>query len=138
MDTEYFFHFALSLSLSLFTLPYSSLCFSSTRRGATCKTLCTLVDAKRVSQFSLETHKEKSGKKRKREKPLSKDEGRPRGAGGRVTLRSIEQGNTIKVVRACPWKRGGTRILFFIRPDAFSLSLPRTATRTRARARARG
>lgn len=73
------------------------------------------------------TKKKTGGKKRKRKNPLSKDArgGRGEGREGYVTFDRTRKHN--KSSEGCPWKRGGTRILFFIRPDAFSVSLPRAS-----------
>lgn len=128
MDTQYIS--SSRVAFSLFLSLYLSLCLaSSTRKGATCKTY----PRGREACFTILSGwrggaQRKRRKKRKRKNPLSKDEGRQekRGEGreGYVTFDRTRKHN--KSSEGCPWKRGGTRILFFIRPDAFSVSLPRT------------
>lgn len=80
-------------------------------------------------------HKENSGeKKKKEEKPdISKDEGQARirqgGEGGRVTLRSIEQGNTIKVVRSPEAWRDANPVFHSSSPSLSFLRFRETSTR---------
>lgn len=90
----------------------------------------TPVDAKRVSQFFLdgaEDERRKRQEKKEEEKPAIKGRrAAERGGkgGGRVYVTFDRTRKHNKSSEG--WKRGGTRILFFIRSDAVSVSLLRT------------
>lgn len=133
-DIAYFFfpHRALS---SLFS-PRSLFAY------ATCKTYPRNASRRRVPYNTLSmAHKENSGKKKKEEKPdISKNEGQARirqgrgrgregGGEGRVTLRSIEQGNTIKVVRSPEAWRDANPVFHSSSPSLFFLRFRETSTR---------
>lgn len=85
------------LSATCRTYPLNA--FATPQRAFYNSTLSLSGAAERSTKKKAKREREK---KRKRKNPISKDEGsrRAKGRGQGVTLRSIEQGNTIKVVRA--------------------------------------
>jgi len=86
----------------------------------------TPVDAKRCFTILSGWRTKKKAKKKEEEKLAIKRAAKKcrEGREGYVTFDRTRKHN--KNSEGCSWKRGGTRILFFIRPDVFSVSLPRT------------
>lgn len=123
------FSFPRHALASLFLTPFSF-------TYATCK-MCPRNAAKCFIILSR-WYKENSGeKKRKRKNPIyqrTKDKqefgkGEEEEKGGRVTLRSIEQGNTIKIVRSPEAWRDANPVFHSSSPSLFFLRFRETSTR---------